>query len=1124
MDAGSPLGSTSTMGPARSRGSASLRWGIVAVFLVASLAAAGLLLNRPAVHEWLAQRLKQETGIEVATLRLRLFPRLAVEFSELILRDERRPGPILRVRQGSFTLRVLPLLSKRLAVVHVVAVGPEVVIRRDREGRWHLPLAGGAPAAQDDKGGVEVQWLLPDLQVTGGDILIADEQGREAPHELRVRNVQAMLDSDLLRREADLTLTGDIDDAGAQGGLRVEGALSLAAPAVSAATSGDGPPPVRFVGSVKVDRFDLAPWIGATESREGWPWRVDAAAQVSVAPGASGYEVALSQAEARLAWLVIRGQGGIQGLGSAHPAYSAGISTSPISLADTVAHLPTAWLEPAARARIEAYGLAGTLELLSGSVTGRFDQPEGMQWKGVVKVTGGGGSLGGEGISMQNLSGTVFFDRTHVEAVDLSGFIGPIRLVSGKLALSHLEEAPVLDLDVRAAGSVTDLLDLAGANDGSSGDAAWRRELAEPGGEVRLSVHAAGPLAPTPHMDVIEAEVTGHDLHARLPAWNAAVEHLEGTVVITPRSVELRRVTGSLGPARFDAQGAIELGSVVRSDNLTVRWSTDGAALQTFLESRGLRAAGARLAGPITATLLLSGTTTAPAWKGAIDMTQAEMTMPPAVHKPRGVPLSLDVEGTIEKRNRLSLSRLALWSPPARLEGRAVIELGSPPAFEVGLNAGPLAISQIENLVTTGPLSDGRLTASLKIAGKGMDWSAWKISGLVDVRDSAIAVEGLPDRVRDIALRLHLTGRDALIESMTGKFGDSDLTVRGTIRRWAGSPVARLTIESSKLDIARLIPDSTDPEERARKVESLKRWAASHQADVTMMIRRAQYHRLALTALSGHLRIGGGAMELDHLVGETAEGSMTGRVVATLGPGRSIKLEGRMEATGVPVTQALSLVDPEAEILTGTLTVKGVMQAMVHPSSLSFSAVRSAGPLQLRIDRGRIVKGRVIPKVIKVLNVPALLKGKVDFEQEGFPFEHIRATVEVKDGALSSQDMVLDSPILKISGAGRYDWNTDQLDLGLAVNPLGSYSDVLKNIPLFGRILAGDRPGLTTALFEVKGVWSDPDVRYLPIESLAKGLTGYPRLAIDVLRNILSLPTELLSSPRGDSPDRSAVK
>lgn len=135
----------------------------------------------------------------------------------------------------------------------------------------------------------------------------------------------------------------------------------------------------------------------------------------------------------------------------------------------------------------------------------------------------------------------------------------------------------------------------------------------------------------------------------------------------------------------------------------------------------------------------------------------------------------------------------------------------------------------------------------------------------------------------------------------------------------------------------------------------------------------------------------------------------------------------------------------------------------------------------------------------------------MDLDHEGIPFDSLGAAVSAHAGVLTSDNLVFDSPLLKISGAGRYDMTADNLDVALAVSPLGAYTDVIGKVPLFGRLLAGDRPGLSTALFQVRGPLRDPDVQYLPLESLAKGLTGYPRLAIDVLRNVLTLPGELLA-------------
>jgi hypothetical protein len=145
-----------------------------------------------------------------------------------------------------------------------------------------------------------------------------------------------------------------------------------------------------------------------------------------------------------------------------------------------------------------------------------------------------------------------------------------------------------------------------------------------------------------------------------------------------------------------------------------------------------------------------------------------------------------------------------------------------------------------------------------------------------------------------------------------------------------------------------------------------------------------------------------------------------------------------------------------------------------------------------------------------MLNMPAMLRGQVDLDHDGIPFDLVSATVSVNAGVLHSEDIIFDSPIMKVTGAGTLSLPRDELNLALAVTPLGAYSDIIETIPLFGKVFEGDRPGLTTALFEATGSLRDPDVRYLPLHSLAKGLTGYPKLALDVLKNIVSLPKDLI--------------
>jgi hypothetical protein len=142
--------------------------------------------------------------------------------------------------------------------------------------------------------------------------------------------------------------------------------------------------------------------------------------------------------------------------------------------------------------------------------------------------------------------------------------------------------------------------------------------------------------------------------------------------------------------------------------------------------------------------------------------------------------------------------------------------------------------------------------------------------------------------------------------------------------------------------------------------------------------------------------------------------------------------------------------------------------------------------------------------------------GKVDLEKEGLPYSRISATFHARNGLFETENMIIDSPIVKITAAGNYDLPTDQMNMVWAVSPFGPYSQFLKTIPLFGQLFAGDRKGLATALFSVKGSIADPEVTYLPMKSFATGVTGLAQLAFDILKNTVMLPIDLMTPEQED--------
>jgi uncharacterized protein YhdP len=331
------------------------------------------------------------------------------------------------------------------------------------------------------------------------------------------------------------------------------------------------------------------------------------------------------------------------------------------------------------------------------------------------------------------------------------------------------------------------------------------------------------------------------------------------------------------------------------------------------------------------------------------------------------------------------------------------------------------------------------------------------------------------------------------------------------MKNWTTKPVIAVKIESSQMDIDLLIPKGA----RSPVREFLEMLAATSQVSATATIEKGQYKHLRFGSLSGRLTIQDGMLDLDRVAGQSGTGQIAGRLVVRLPKGQPAEAETSVRMTGIPFDAIMPLLGAQDHSVTGDLKLTGMLSG--HGRNPHGVLPTMNGKTEVVAQEGRILKTerRAIWKIISILNLPAVLQGKVDLEKEGLQYNRMTATITVQNGLMKTQNFIIDSPVLKISAAGSYDMPTDQLDMVWAVSPFGSYSQFLKSIPLFGRLVAGERKGLATALFQVKGPIEDPQVTYMPMKSFATGLTGVAQLAFDLLKNTVMLPVDILS-PQDD--------
>jgi AsmA-like protein len=1082
-----------------------IRWAsVLFVLLIGCVSTAAFLLNHSHVRNLIAEHLKTRLGIEVSTVRIQLVPTISIEATDLLLRDALTSEASLRAATASLSIRLWPFLTKRVLMVTLHATEPVVVIRRDTEGRWHVPFIE-ASAADDSDDTSRRTWMLTDITLDDGRIRILDANRIESEG-IGVHHVQARLKTHLRETDADVMFRGTTED-GAD--LQIAGALAL-----ERLDPSNGMIKRQFDGTVSFHNWDLGYWLKRTRQSTAisskaaaWRGKISAGLHLDLPANGHGFDGIVSDLTMETGWLTIHGQMTMKDAGTDHPAYDLTLLTTPVSSETLFSHIPNSWIPEQIQALIQKHELAGTIELTSVALRGRLDvlrAPD--QWHVVTKLTNGRGRWEDRPVLVRDVSGTVSIAPSRANVLHVSADVNGVHVTSEKLSIVDMDIIPTLEASLIGEGPMENVMALVDAF--SEGTEAGRvvRTVSGATGHFRVAAHLAGPLVPKPSLRLLSVEMSVQDMGARL-AKALSVVNVNGAIEADSRLLQIKHVAGLFQGMYFQAEGHIGMESPPRVNNLKIEMWSDGRTIQDLLAA-SLPDTAMHIDGQAHSTVSLSGTSSAVQCRGSIDLTQTGMSIPSVLHKKKGIPAFLEWEGTLFDRERITIDRLQLALPDGELRAVGHVELDRIPKFHVKLDAEFLSLHALAQLGIDIPLTEGIVRASTSINGEGTNWRSWMPTGWARIEQGVVVLPTLTQNVSELSGRLQFTPRGVLLNEVSFRMGDGDLRLTGMIEHWRSNPRATLMVESSELDVSQFFSTkSTHVDSAGSNVQA---WMQSKVAAITFVVKQLRYERLLLKTISGTLTVDHRNAQLNDLRGETPNGMLAGRLAARFDEPDQIDLAADLSVDGIPA-QVLATTDKREHLL-GDLSVDGVIQARIDrhsPWKDTLSTGRDG--IVLKVTNGRLQDDPVMTKVLTILNLPAMVSGRVDFDDRGIPFDSLSARLVGQNGVFSSDDILLESPVIKVAGAGSANVKDNGLDLALAVSPMAAYSDLIGKMPLFAPLFAGDHSGLTTALFEAKGSLLDPQVAYLPLRSLATGLSGYPRLAIDVLMNAIKLPTSSLA-------------
>ncbi len=1103
---------------------------LLAILIITT--AVALLLPSPDGPDYLASeyvrnfflsQMERNLGrtVEAGGIYLRIFPSIKLELVDLTVRDVDPSKDFLKAKRAEVVLRLWPLFFGEVVAKRLKVDEPTLVLRRDRKGQWNFLAVGPSDVPPGASVGYPLSrlLLLRELTIRNGQLTVIDESRQGGVRSVRLRALDVAMQARPIRRQADLYVSAILGGSTGTSLLTLSGTLAQTkSQAQIARETGEGIiPAFQFEGTAEATNLpvrEIAAFLSPRSPPDEIAGGANLRARVRLMPGVVGYDVRLSDLTAKVKHLVLGGQATLSGLMTAQPTFALTFSSPQIQAQDLFDILPARWIHRELPNLMKKWDIRGTLEVVTATLTGIVTPEPRLSLIGEFLVQEGYAVVDEAGTVAEHVSGTILLEPDRIRVMELSGEYGSMRVNAGKAMISLLETGPWLELEFKGEIAAEDLLARVDIGDLFRSEElanAWKR-WHNVQGTTLLGLRISGPLDRPQEIKHVGAEFEALDVSFSTPLLPARVTGLNGRLILTEKGIELDSVRCLVGETQLQLQGRItgDEKNAYQDFAITTRGRAEDLA---NLFSLGISDRAPPL-GTIEAIVGLSGPLATPQFKGRLDLDDSTWVLPGLGRKPRGRQAAIEFDGGFAKPSVPLLHRIELVLPSLRVAGRGNIRIDKRFRINASFGVGPIAVTLLPDWMRPKGLDRGELEISLDVRGKGRNWSAWQITGWVAVTDGVVSVEGIDSTVRDVNLRLKLVPDRAELKHLTFRILDTEARLSGVIRKWQTKPSMTLTLESSHFDLELLIPRDTGTPVGTFFTEL----AASTQVTATAKIKRGTYKLLSLLDLSCRVNIANGVIDVDRITGTSLPGQVDGRVVIRLPKQGAAAVDAVWRVAGLPFEDFHSLFSTEDSPISGDLFFAGSLRG--HGKAPRGVSSTLDGRMDFRIMNGRLMKddSRVIWKVLGRLSLPALLRTEIDLEKDGFPFDEITAIMAVQDGRVSSDNVLVDSPVVKMTAAGYYDIPTDHVDYIVAVSPLGPYGSIIGKIPLFGKLFRGERKGLATALFEVKGPLDDPEVTYRPLKSFASGLAGIAKLAVDLLVNIITLPKELIAPSTDDEP------
>jgi uncharacterized protein YhdP len=421
--------------------------------------------------------------------------------------------------------------------------------------------------------------------------------------------------------------------------------------------------------------------------------------------------------------------------------------------------------------------------------------------------------------------------------------------------------------------------------------------------------------------------------------------------------------------------------------------------------------------------------------------------------------------------------------------------------FDLGIESPGVRAGVVTSLLLdTGTLKDpGIVRGAVRYSGSFNTKIRRKFVGNLDLLDVQVTIQPLLQPLRELNGKIKIDEAGIDFQNIHASLVGFPASASG---RWRYGEKTQLLFDFSapNLDITYLI-SQIDPESSD--------FYANLVAEGKIALSKGRIKNFEFAELNTNATIDHRVWRLTNLTAHSAGGTIVG-VTTIFDRPDTLGVVAQPKIQGVPIQSFLNWFNVSNTEMTGKVNFTGKLETVGKNDTERKQNLN--GAFNLKIEDGTINRMRILVQILNLLDLSRWFTFQLpDLTKQGIRFRSITGDFKVSKGVYSTENLIVDSSDLRMTGVGKIDVPKDELDFVVAVRPFAGIDSAINYIPLLGRGIAAIKNSFLVASFNITGSIDDPTITPAPLGTMTEWFWG----VLGIPKNIIGLgETEKMEEPK----------